>query len=185
MDAANVDLKGFTEDFYWKVCGGHLQPVLDTLVYLKHETQVWFELTTLLIPGHNDSEQELDAMTKWVVKELGPDVPMHFTAFHPDWKMLDVPPTPAATLTRARKIALENGVHHAYTGNVNDETGQSTYCHSCGTRLIGRDWYVITDWTLTEDGLCPKCGTKCAGVFEAHAGGWGAKRMPIRLAHYA
>ena len=185
MDAANVDLKGFTEDFYWKVCGGHLQPVLDTLVYLKHETQVWFELTTLLIPGHNDSEQEIDAMTKWVVKELGPDVPMHFTAFHPDWKMLDVPPTPAATLTRARKIALENGVHHAYTGNVNDEAGQSTYCHGCGTRLIGRDWYVITDWTLTEDGLCPKCGTKCAGVFEAHAGGWGAKRMPIRLAHYA
>ena len=185
MDAANVDLKGFTEDFYWKVCGGHLQPVLDTLVYLKHETQVWFELTTLLIPGHNDSEQELDAMTKWVVKELGPDVPMHFTAFHPDWKMLDVPPTPAATLTRAREIALENGVHHAYTGNVNDEAGQSTYCHGCGTRLIGRDWYVITDWLLTEDGRCPKCGTKCAGVFEAHAGGWGAKRMPIRLAHYA
>ena len=110
MDAANVDLKGFTEDFYHKLTGGHLQPVLDTLKYIRHETDVWLELTTLLIPGQNDSDEELNEMTQWVVKNLGPDVPMHFTAFHPDYKMMDVPPTPPATLYRARRIALDNGV---------------------------------------------------------------------------
>ncbi|MGH8615208.1 MAG: AmmeMemoRadiSam system radical SAM enzyme, partial [Gammaproteobacteria bacterium] len=115
MDAANVDLKAFTERFYWKVTGGHLEPVLETLKYLKHQTKVWFELTTLLIPGENDSESELDQMTRWVVTELGPQVPMHFTAFHPDWKMRDKPRTPASTLTRAREIALANGVRYAYT----------------------------------------------------------------------
>ncbi|MDD3519535.1 MAG: AmmeMemoRadiSam system radical SAM enzyme, partial [Chromatiales bacterium] len=182
MDAANVDLKAFTDDFYWKICGGHLEPVLDTLHYLKHETRVWFELTTLLIPGHNDSDAEIRNMTRWVVDELGPDVPMHFTAFHPDWKMLDVPSTPPATLTRAREIAKENGVRYAYTGNVHDTDGGSTWCHACGALLIGRDWYVITDWNLTEGCACPKCGTKPAGVFEAKPGDWGAKRLPVRLA---
>lgn len=181
MDAANVDLKGFTEDFYFKLTGAHLQPVLDTLVYLAHETDVWVEITTLVIPGHNDSEAELDAMTRWVVETLGPHVPMHFTAFHPDWKMRDVPPTPASTLTRARQIAMANGVRYAYTGNVHDEGGGSTYCHHCGTRLIGRDWYVITDWNLTDDGHCRNCGTRCAGVFDGPPGSWGARRMPIRL----
>ena len=185
IDAANVDLKGFTDQFYWKICGGHLQPVLDTLVYLKHETDVWVELTTLLIPDHNDSTEELEAMTQWVVRELGPDVPMHFTAFHPDWKMMDVPPTPSDSLTRAREIAMRSGVRYAYTGNVHDESGQSTYCHHCGTRLIGRDWYVITEWALTPQGQCPSCGTTCAGRFEAAPGDWGAKRMPVRLASYA
>ena len=152
MDAANVDLKGFTEDFYRDVCAAELAPVLDTLRYLKHETGVWFELTTLLIPGLNDSDAELDAMTRWVVAELGPDVPMHFTAFHPDYKMLDRPPTPAATLSRARRIALANGVRYAYTGNVHDEAGGTTHCHNCGQRLIGRDWYTLTAWHLTDDG---------------------------------
>ncbi|HEB82291.1 MAG TPA: AmmeMemoRadiSam system radical SAM enzyme [Gammaproteobacteria bacterium] len=185
MDAANVDLKAFTEDFYWKITGGHLQPVLDTLVYLKHETDVWFELTTLLIPGHNDSDEEINEMTKWVVKNLGPDVPMHFTAFHPSWKMMDVPPTPPATLTRARQIALDNGVHYAYTGNVHDIDGESTYCHSCHTRLIGRDWYVLSDWNLDEKGCCKKCGTKCAGVFEEKPGTWGSKRLPVQLKSFA
>ena len=185
MDAANVDLKGFTEDFYWKLTGGHLQPVLETLEYLKHETKVWFELTTLLIPGHNDSSQEIEAMTKWVVEHLGPDVPMHFTAFHPDWKMLDVPPTPAATLTRAREIAVANGVRYAYTGNVHDKTGESTYCHHCGNRLIGRDWYVLSDWNLTADGRCASCGTPLAGVFEARPGTWGARRQVVRMTAYA
>ncbi|UCH53985.1 MAG: AmmeMemoRadiSam system radical SAM enzyme [Pseudomonadota bacterium] len=185
MDAANVDLKAFTDDFYYKVCGGHLQPVLDTLIYLKHETKVWFELTTLLIPGLNDSEQELDQMTRWVVEKLGPDVPMHFTAFHPDWKMQDTPATPPATLKRARDIAIKNGVRYAYTGNVHDEAGQSTYCHQCGTKLIGRDWYDITAWNLDAQGCCNKCGTTCAGVFEAKAGDWGARRQPVRLKHYA
>jgi pyruvate formate lyase activating enzyme len=185
MDAANVDLKAFTEDFYHKICGGHLQPVLDTLVYLKHETQVWFELTTLLIPDENDSDAELEAMTQWVVEKLGPDVPMHFTAFHPDWKMMDKPPTPAATLQRARAIAKKNGVRYAYTGNVHDESGGSTYCHQCGTKLIGRDWYVITEWHLGKSGQCPNCGTACPGVFEERPGEWGAKRQPVYLKAYA
>ncbi len=184
MDAANVDLKAFTDEFYHKVTGGHLQPVLDTLLYLKHETSVWFELTTLIIPGLNDSAEEIDAMTRWVVQELGPDVPMHFTAFHPDWKMQDYPPTPLATLVGARSIAMENGVRYAYTGNVHDPEGQSTYCHHCGQKLIGRDWYVLSDWNLTADGHCNNCGTPCAGVFEAEPGSWGAKRLPVRLRDY-
>ena len=142
MDAANVDLKGFTERFYHDVCAGHLQPVLDTLVYLKHQTNVWFEITTLLIPGENDSDAELDAETKWIVEKLGPDVPLHFTAFHPDFRMLDKPHTPPATLTRARQIALANGIRYAYTGNVHDGDGGSTWCHGCGQLLIERDWYV-------------------------------------------
>ena len=184
MDAANVDLKAFSDSFYRKLCGGHLENILDTLRYLRHETKVWLELTTLLIPGENDSEDELKAMTRWVVDELGPDVPMHFTAFHPSWKLLDRPPTPPETLTRARAIALESGVRHAYTGNVHDKSGESTYCHSCGRRLIGRDWYVLSDWNLTADGRCNRCGTPCAGHFDRAPGTWGAKRMPIRLADY-
>ncbi|HEY9051533.1 MAG TPA: AmmeMemoRadiSam system radical SAM enzyme [Gammaproteobacteria bacterium] len=182
MDAANVDLKSFREDFYHKLTGGHLQPVLDGLVYLKHETQVWFELTTLLIPGQNDSDIEIRDMCQWVVKELGPDVPMHFTAFHPDWKMKDIPPTPPASLTRARQIALDNGVRYAYTGNVHDSKGGSTWCHSCGQKLIGRDWYELSDWNLDEKGCCTACGTVLAGVFEAHAGTWGAQRRPVYMA---
>jgi pyruvate formate lyase activating enzyme len=185
MDAANVDLKGFTEKFYYKLTGGHLEPVLDTLKYLKHETDVWVEITTLLIPGHNDSDQELNDLSQWVVKELGPDVPLHFTAFHPDYKMMDVPSTPPETLTRARKIAMDKGVRYAYTGNVHDAEGGSTYCHSCGNKLIGRDWYVLSDWNLTAEGKCNKCGTECAGVFEEKPGTWGSRRMPIRLKDYA
>ena len=181
MDAANVDLKGFTGRFYHQVCKGDLQPVLDTLVYLKHETDVWFEITNLLIPGENDSDAELQAMTQWVVEHLGPDVPMHFTAFHPDWKMLDRPPTPPATLARARRIALQNGVRYAYTGNVHDEDGGTTYCHACGAALVGRDWYVLTAWGLTEDGHCARCGAPCPGVFAGPPGTWGARRLPVRL----
>lgn len=184
MDAANVDLKAFTDAFYWKICGGHLQPVLDTLLYLKHETNVWFELTTLLIPGENDSDQELHSMTRWVVENLGEDVPMHFTAFHPDWKMMDHAHTPAATLGRARRIALENGVRYAYTGNVYDEQGGSTYCHRCGQKLIGRNWYQLSDWNLTANGCCNACGGVCAGVFEVSPGHWGPQRQPVRLHSY-
>ena len=161
MDAANVDLKGFTEEFYHRICGGHLQPVLDTLVYLKHHTGVWFEVTNLLIPGEN--------------------VPMHFTAFHPDWKMLDKPHTPPSTLRRAREIALKNGVRYAYTGNVHDEEGGSTYCHGCGAKLIGRDWFEMTAWHLTNDGACRTCGSPCAGVFDGPPGRWGARRLPVLL----
>jgi pyruvate formate lyase activating enzyme len=182
MDAANVDLKAFTDDFYHRLCGGHLQPVLDTLVYLKRETNVWFELTTLLIPGENDSDEEIDRMTRWVVQELGPDVPMHFTAFHPDWKMLDHPPTPPQTLGRARGIALRNGVHHAYTGNVHDAAGGSTYCPGCGSRVIQRDWYELGEWGLDAKGCCAKCHTRIAGVFDVAPGNWGARRVPVRMA---
>jgi pyruvate formate lyase activating enzyme len=185
MDAANVDLKAFTEQFYKQITIGHLQPVLDTLAYLKHETNVWFEITTLLIPGENDSEKEIEELTQWVVEHLGPDVPLHFTAFHPDFKMLDKPPTPPSTLTMARRIAVKNGIRYAYTGNVHDEEGGSTYCHRCGRKLIGRDWYVMTEWRLTDDGLCLYCGTPCAGVFEGQPGRWGAKRLPVRLKDFA
>lgn len=181
VDAANVDLKAFTEQFYRKLTGSHLQPVLDTLVYLKKETDVWVETTTLLIPGHNDSEEEIDAMTRWVVEHLGDEVPMHFTAFYPDWKMRDTPPTPAKTLTHARSVAIRNGVRYAYIGNVHDERGDSTYCHQCGTRVIGRDWFVITDWKLDEGGCCQFCGTSLPGLFEASHGTWGAKRTPVNL----
>ncbi len=181
MDAANVDLKAFTDEFYWELASGKLQPVLDTLTYLKHETDVWFEITTLLIPGKNDSDAELEELTQWVVSNLGPDVPLHFTAFHPDWKMRDIPPTPAATLTRARDIAMRNGVRYAYTGNVHDSDGGSTRCHECGETLIGRDWYVLSTWALSDDGRCTNCGAQCAGVFDGPAGDWGARRMPVRI----
>jgi len=181
LDAANVDLKGFTEDFYRHVCGGELGAVLDTLEYLKHDTDVWFELTTLLIPGLNDSDDELDAMTAWVVEHLGPDVPIHFSAFHPDFKMLDRPATPPETLTRARAIALANGVRHAYTGNVHDGDGQSTYCHTCQARVIERDWYRLGEYRLDDAGRCQACGTQLPGVFDGPPGGWGPVRQPVVL----
>jgi len=181
MDALYIDHKGFTENFYRNLCSGKLAAVLETLAYLKHETKVWFEITTLLIPDENDSEKEVEELTQWVMEHLGPDVPLHFTAFHPDFKMLDKPPTPPATLTMARRIAVKNGLRYAYTGNVHDEEGGSTYCHQCGSKLIGRDWYVMTAWNLTDDGRCKSCGTACAGVFDGPPGRWGAKRMPVRL----
>jgi pyruvate formate lyase activating enzyme len=182
LDAANVDLKGFTESFYQRLCSAHLQPVLETLRYIKHETRCWLEITTLLIPGENDTDAELDALTRWVAGELGPDVPLHFSAFHPDWKMQDTPPTPPATLTRAREIAMRNGLRYTYTGNVHDPAGGSTYCHGCGACVIGRDWYEITAWNLTGDGRCRECGAPCAGVFSGPPGAWGRRRQPIRLA---
>jgi pyruvate formate lyase activating enzyme len=181
MDAANVDLKAFTEHFYRKICGGALAPVLETLQYLKQETDVWFELTTLLIPGHNDSEQELQEMTQWVVTNLGSSVPMHFTAFHPDWKMLDVAATPEASLKRARDIALGNGIRYAYTGNVHDSTGGSTWCHQCGSLLIERDWYQLGRYGLDDRGHCDSCGARLAGVFAAGPGTWGRRRQPVRI----
>ena len=183
MDAANVDLKAFTEDFYFKLTSAHLEPVLDTLRYIRHETNTWLEITTLLIPGKNDSDEELAAMTEWIARELGPDVPLHFTAFHPDYKMTDVPATPAATLTRARDIALRAGLHYVYTGNVHDTEGGTTYCPSCRAPLIVRDWYRIEDHRLTADGHCPDCGTQIAGRFDRFtlADQFGNRRVPIAL----
>ena len=185
MHAANVDLKAFTDRFYWKVCGGRLEPVLETIKYLKHETDVWFELTTLLIPGENDSEAEIEEMTAWVMEQLGPDVPLHFTAFHPDWKMMDKPATPPQTLTRSREIALKNGLHYVYTGNVHDFKGSSTYCSNCGDTLIGRDWYELSTWNMAvknEQGSCAGCGIPVAGVFNELPGQWGARRLPLNIA---
>ena len=181
MDAANVDLKAFSESFYADVCAGHLSDVLDTLQYLKHDTDVWFEITTLLIPGLNDSNAELEAECRWIAEELGPDVPLHFSAYHPDWKMTDRPPTPPETLTRARRIGLAHGLRYVYTGNVHDADGDATLCHGCGTTLIQRDWYELRAWHLDDAGRCRACGTPCAGVLEAQPGSWGSRRRPVRL----
>ncbi|PWV59035.1 AmmeMemoRadiSam system radical SAM enzyme [Plasticicumulans acidivorans] len=179
MDAANVDLKAFTEDFYHRVCGGHLQAVLETLEYLHHETSVWLEITTLLIPGYNDSDAEVEQLSGWIAGHLGADVPLHFTAFHPDWKFDQVPATPAATLRRARGIARRQGLHHVYTGNVHDVEGGSTYCAGCGECLIERDVYRLGRWRLDEQGCCLNCGRRLPGVFEAHPGDWGSRRLPV------
>jgi pyruvate formate lyase activating enzyme len=181
IDAANVDLKAFTERFYRKICGAELAPVLDTLVYLKHETSVWLEVTTLLIPGENDSDSEIHEMTQWMADKLGPNVPLHFSAFHPDWKMTDHAPTPPATLARAREIALQNGLRYVYTGNVHDRAGGSTWCHRCHALLIERDWYELGRWGLTAEGCCAACGETLPGVFAPRPGTWGARRLPVRL----
>jgi pyruvate formate lyase activating enzyme len=182
MDAANVDLKAFTDDFYFKLCGARLRPVLDTLVYLKHETDVWFEITTLLIPGKNDSSEEIAAACAWIMQELGPEVPLHFTAFHPDWKMMDVQTTPSATLHRARKIALDTGLHYVYTGNIHDTDGGTMFCPTCHAALIVRDWHQISSYELTPTGQCPHCATPIAGVFETFHGQFGRRRIPVVVA---
>ena len=182
MDAANVDLKAFTDDFYLKLCGGHLQPVLDTLALIHHETDCWLEITTLLIPGQNDSVAEIKALSGWVAGELGPDVPLHFTAFHPDWKMNGLPPTPPSTLTRARRIAQDAGLHYVYTGNVHDSEGGTTFCPACQAALIERDWYEIRHYDLPADGRCPHCRTQLAGCFGAFGKPFGQHRIPVRLA---
>jgi pyruvate formate lyase activating enzyme len=182
IDAANVDLKAFTEEFYRRSCAGRLQPVLETLEYLHHDTDVWLEITTLLIPGLNDSDEEVNLLTSWITENLGVDVPLHFTAFHPDFKMVDRPPTPPATLTRARGIAMANGLEYVYTGNVVDPAGQTTFCTRCGCAVIGRDWHRLTGWQLDDQGGCIECGTKCAGIFDpAGPGSWGGRSLPIRI----
>ena len=182
MDAANVDLKAFTDRFYHRVCGGHLQPILETLQYIRHETDTWLELTTLLIPGENDSEAELDAMTAWVVEHLGPDVPMHFTAFHPDWKMREHAATPAATLAMARGVAMANGVRYAYTGNVHDPAGASTFCPGCGELLVERDWYRLGKWSLDARGCCANCGWQLPGRLDQAPGPGVARPVRVRFA---
>jgi pyruvate formate lyase activating enzyme len=181
MDAANVDLKGFTDEFYFKLCGARLQPVLDTLVYLVKETQVWTEITTLLIPGKNDSDEELRAECKWIRQNLGPDVPLHFTAFHPDWKMTDIAATPPATLTRARAIAQREGLNYVYTGNVHDEEGGTTFCAACENAVIVRDWYRILNYRVSEDGGCLECGERIAGRYGAFAQPFGPRRIPVNI----
>ena len=181
VDAANVDLKGFTDDFYFRLCGGRLQPVLETLEYLVKETAVWTEITTLLIPGKNDSDGELEAECAWIAQHLGCDVPLHFSAFHPDWKMLDVAATPAATLTRARSIAQRAGLRYVYTGNVHDVKGGSTYCPGCGKAVIERDWYDIRGYHLNDAGACTFCGAQLAGRYQKFGKPFGPRRIPVRL----
>ncbi|MFC2970289.1 AmmeMemoRadiSam system radical SAM enzyme [Acidimangrovimonas pyrenivorans] len=181
MDAANIDLKGFSEAFYHQLAAAHLAPVLETIDYVANETDCWVELTTLLIPGHNDSDRELTEMADWIVDRLGPDVPLHFSAFHPDHRMPEVPATPQATLLRARQIARAAGLNHVYVGNTHHKDGQSSYCSSCGDLLIGRDWYRLSDWNLTEDGHCRSCGTAFPGVIDGPPGDWGPRRQPLRI----
>lgn len=182
MDAANVDLKAFTEEFYWKVTASQLEPVKETLRYLVHETDVWTEITTLLIPTKNDSDDEIARLSEWVCKELTPDVPIHFSAFHPDYKMTDLPRTPGSTLRRAREIALKAGLRHVYVGNVHDPEHDTTYCPGCRAPVIARDWYDILSYKLDERGCCVACKTQLPGRFEAYRGSFGAKRIPVRLA---
>jgi pyruvate formate lyase activating enzyme len=182
MDAANVDLKGFTEDFYRTLCFGHLAPVLDTLEWLVKEARVWTEITTLLIPGRNDGEAEVARLAEWIAGHLGPDVPLHFSAFHPDFRLRDLPPTPPATLARARRQALAAGLRYVYTGNVHDLEGDATVCPDCGATLIARDWYELLDYRLTPDGRCLACGRSIAGRFDPTPGHFGRHRIPVRLA---
>jgi len=179
MDAANIDLKSFSDDFYVKQTGGHLQPVLDTLAYVHHETDCWLEITTLLIPGYNDSDAEIAKLAGWIVKELGFDVPLHFSPFHPVWKMQDVPPTPHATLSNARRIALDAGLHYVYNGNLNDMDGDTTYCPSCQHELIVRDWYEICHYEIATSGACPKCGHSIPGHFSKYTKPFGCQRVPV------
>ena len=185
MDAANVDLKAFSDDFYHRLCGGRLQPVLDILALIRHDTDCWLEITTLLIPGENDSDDELKALSSWIARELGHDVPLHFTAFHPDWRLRDRPPTPPATLQRARQIARDAGLHHVYTGNIHDPVGGTTHCPNCATPLIVRDGYAIRHYALTAGGRCPNCATPLAGRFATQLGhngqAFGPRRVPVTL----
>ncbi len=180
IDAVNIDLKAFNQDFYFKLCGGSLQAVLDTLQYIYHDTDCWLEITTLLIPGKNDSDQEISAIGRWLQDKLSADVPLHFTAFHPDWKMMDIPPTPPQTLTRARQLALKQGMKYVYTGNVHDSQGSSTYCPSCHHLLIERDWYQLGQWHINNS-RCSHCGTEIAGHFADHRQDFGRKRIPVRI----
>ncbi len=181
MDAANVDLKGFCEDFYFRQTGAHLAPVLETLQYIRAETGCWLEITTLLIPGLNDSTTEIDAMTRWIASHLGPDVPLHFTAFHPDYKLIDRPATPLATLQRARALARANGLRHVYTGNVHNTEGGTTSCPGCQRPLIVRDWHRILRYELDDDGRCPHCASPVAGRFSRPAATSGRRRIPMRV----
>lgn len=181
IDAANIDLKGFTEAFYFKLTGAHLQPVLDTLKYVKHETSTWLEITTLLIPGQNDSDEEIGALSAWIVTELGPEVPVHFSAFRPNYRMGDVPPTPPETLVRARDIALREGLRYVYTGNVRHAEGDTTFCPTCRAPLIVRDWFQVNRYRLSGDGNCPQCGTHIDGAFDAKVGDFGRKIIPLRI----
>ncbi len=184
MDAANVDLKAFTEEFYFRITYSHLQPVLDTLVYLQRETDVWFEITNLVIPGANDDFDKIKKMCDWILTAIGPDVPVHFTAFHPDFRMMDRPHTPKETLVRAYEIAKSVGLHYPYVGNVRDDSCQSTYCPNCRNCVIQRNQYRLGRYDLSGN-RCGACGMEIAGRFGQSPGTWGPRRLPIRMKDFA
>lgn len=184
MDATNVDLKAFTERFYKKLCAGKLKPVLETLLYIKNKTKVWLEITNLIIPGENDSEKEIEEMSHWIYENLGSDVPLHFSAFHPDSKMMDRPATQPSTIKKAQKIAQKNGLNHSYTGNISDVDGQTTFCSKCNEPLIERKGYNISFYNLNNINECKFCRHKIAGVFNSEPGQWGSRRQPVRMADF-
>ena len=181
MDAVNLDIKAFTPEFYKKLCAADLENVKETAAYLAHKPDVWLEITTLLIPDENDGVEELQKFCAWYGQTLGPDVPLHFTAFHPDYKMRDKPRTPLSTLLRAREIALKAGLRYVYCGNVHDPQSAATRCPSCRSVVIGRDWHKLLSWGLGQGGHCTNCGHPVPGVFEPRPGNWGAKRVPVRF----
>ncbi len=183
MDAANVDLKGFSEDFYRQYCAGRLQPVLDTLRWIARESKVWLEITNLIIPRANDSPEEIKRMCQWIVEQLGPDVPLHFSAFHPDFKLTDRGPTPFGSLVAAYDIARRAGIRYIYTGNVIDQERQHTYCPGCGRAVIERSGYDILSYAINS-GRCMFCQMPIAGRYEDAPGNWGARRLPVRIADY-
>jgi pyruvate formate lyase activating enzyme len=183
LSAYKIDLKSIREDYYRNVVRGELKPVQERLVQVR-SSGVLLEIVNLVVPTLNDSEDDFRQLARWVKSNLGPDVPVHFSAFHPDCQMLDKPRTPHATLAQARNIARKNGLRYVFTGNVSDIEGGSTYCHACGKLLIGRDSYILYEWNLTPAGACKFCGTQCAGVFQAQPGDWGARRQPVRLKEF-
>lgn len=184
MDAANIDLKAFNSDFYKKLTASDIGPVLDSIAYAVQETDCWVEVTTLLIPGENDSDAELHDLAVWMYENCGPDVPLHFSAFHPDHKMMQHPRTPQETLLRARRIAKSVGLQHVYVGNTHHFDAQSSYCSGCGARVIGRDWYELSDWHLDDFGSCTTCGTSFPGRFDGTPGTWGRKRQRVNPSAY-
>lgn len=183
MDAANVDLKAFTEDFYYRITYSHLEPVLDTLKWLRHETDVWFEITNLIIPDANDQPDEIRQMCEWILNAVGDDVPVHFSAFHPDFRMNDRQNTPHETLMLARELATETGLKFVYVGNVNDVDRQSTYCPDCQGLLIERNWYALGQYNL-DGNKCRNCGCEISGKFEDQPGNWGRKRQPVDMRQF-
>ena len=181
MQAANIDLKGFSDRFYRGLTGSEIAPVLETIAHVVNETECWVELTTLLIPGENDGDAELRDLARWVRAECGPDVPLHFTAFTPHFRMMDRAKTTLETLLRARDIARAEGLHHVYVGNVHHVEAQSSYCAGCGARVIERDWHLLSGWHLDGQGGCLSCGTRLPGVFDGPPGTWGRRRQPVSL----
>ncbi len=184
IDAANVDLKGFNDDFYRRLTGGRLEPVLDTLRWLARRNGTWLEITNLLIPGENDAPAEIERMCRWIAADLGLDVPLHFSAFHPAFELADHPPTPPATLAMAYDIARRCGLRYVYTGNINNRRRQSTYCPGCGQAAVERDGYALGGYHIRQ-GHCSRCGAAIAGCFDDAPGDWGGRRLPIRIGDVA